>query len=63
MKVYAKDPDRQIKFYKDGYTDARGRFDYASVSAAEAQGASGFVILVLDEEKGATLHDVAAPNR
>ncbi|MGB1814328.1 MAG: hypothetical protein ACPHJ3_03155, partial [Rubripirellula sp.] len=63
VKVYAKYPDGQVKFFKDGYTDARGRFDYASVSAADAQGASRFAILVLDEEKGATLHDVAAPNR
>ena len=63
VKVYAKYPGGQVKFYKDGYTDARGRFDYASVSAADAQGASRFAILVLDEEKGATLHDVAAPNR
>ena len=63
VKVYAKYPDGQVKFYKDGYTDARGRFDYASVSAADAQGASRFAILVLDEEKGATLHDIAAPNR
>ena len=63
VKVYAKYPNGQVKFYKDGYTDARGRFDYASVSAADAQGASRFAILVLDEEKGATLHDVAAPSR
>ncbi len=63
VKVYAKYPNGQVKFYKDGYTDARGRFDYASVSAADAQGASRFAILVLSEEKGATLHDVAAPNQ
>jgi len=62
VKVYAKYPNGQIKFYKDGYTDARGRFDYASVSASDAQGAVRFAILVLSEEKGATLHDVAAPN-
>jgi hypothetical protein len=63
VKVYAKYPDGQVKFYKDGYTDARGRFDYASVSAIDAQGANRFAILVISEEKGATLHDVAAPNQ
>ena len=63
VKVYAKYPNGHVKFYKDGYTDARGRFDYASVSAADAQGAIRFAILVLSEEKGATLHDVAAPNQ
>ncbi|MBD54251.1 MAG: hypothetical protein CMM05_04105 [Rhodopirellula sp.] len=49
VKVYAKYPDGQVTFYKDGYTGARVRFIYASVSAADAQGASRFAILVLDE--------------
>jgi hypothetical protein len=63
VKVYARYPDGQVRFYKDGYTDARGRFDYASISAADAQGAARFAILVMSDEKGATLHDVAAPNQ
>ncbi|MEM9365063.1 MAG: hypothetical protein AAGD07_03635, partial [Planctomycetota bacterium] len=61
VKVYAKYPDGSVRFFKDGYTDGRGRFDYVSISAAEAQGAERFAILVLDEERGVTLHDVAAP--
>jgi hypothetical protein len=61
VKVFAKYPDGSVRFYKDGYTDARGRFDYASISSADAQGATRFAILVLDDERGATLHDVAAP--
>ncbi len=63
VKVYAKNGDGSVRFHKDGYTDSRGRFDYASVSAADAQGAARYAILVISEEKGATLHDVAAPNR
>lgn len=63
VKVYAKYPDGSVKFYKDGYTDSRGRFDYASVSAADAKGATRYAILVLSDELGATLHDVAAPKR
>jgi hypothetical protein len=63
VKVYGKYPDGSVRFYKDGYTDSRGRFDYASVSAADAKGATRYAILVISEEKGATLHDVAAPNQ
>ena len=63
VKVYAKYPGGDVRFYKDGYTDARGRFDYASVSAADAKGAERFAILVMSEEQGATLHEVAPPNR
>ena len=63
VKVYGRYPDGSVRFYKDGYTDARGRFDYASISAAEARGVNRFAILVLSEEKGATLHDVAPPTQ
>ncbi|MEM9586093.1 MAG: hypothetical protein AAGA03_02330 [Planctomycetota bacterium] len=63
VKIYGKYPDGKVRFYKDGYTDARGRFDYASISAASAQGAERFAILVIDPEQGATLHDVASPNQ
>src|SRR5256885_467173 len=34
-KVYARMNDGQVKFYKDGYTDLRGRFDYTSLSTNE----------------------------
>jgi hypothetical protein len=61
VKVYAKYPGGEIRFYKDGYTDLRGRFDFASVSAADAKGAERFAILVKSDEKGATIHDVEAP--
>lgn len=61
VKVYARYGDGKVRFYKDGYTDGRGRFDYISVSAGDAQGAERFAILVLSQEKGATLHDVEAP--
>ncbi|WP_145421790.1 hypothetical protein [Planctomycetes bacterium K23_9] len=62
VKVYAKYRDGSVKFYKDGYTDLRGRYDYTSISAESARGATRFAILVMSEEKGATLHDVAAPS-
>ncbi|NNE01424.1 MAG: carboxypeptidase regulatory-like domain-containing protein [Pirellulaceae bacterium] len=63
VKIYARYPDGSVKFYKDGYTDARGRFDYTSISAVEARGANRFAILVMSAEKGATLHDVASPTQ
>jgi hypothetical protein len=61
VKVYAKYPDGDVRFFKDGYTDGRGRFDYTSISAGDAKGAQRFAILVLSETNGATLHDVKAP--
>ncbi|MEO1529326.1 MAG: hypothetical protein AAFX06_28230, partial [Planctomycetota bacterium] len=61
VKVYARYGNGNVRFYKDGYTDGRGRFDYSSVSAGDAKGAQRYAILVLSEDRGATLHDVAPP--
>ena len=46
VKVYARMKDGAVKFYKDGYTDLRGRFDYASLSTNELD----FVDEVLDPD-------------
>jgi len=60
-KVFAKLPGGQVRFHKDGYTDLRGRFDYASVSGSGAQGAARYAVLVLSEDHGAVIREVAAP--
>lgn len=63
VKVYGKQPDGTASFYKDGYTDLRGRFDYASLSTNELESVQRLAILVLDPERGASLHDVAPPTK
>ena len=35
MKVYARMKDGNVRFYKDGYTDLRGCFDYTSLNTNE----------------------------
>jgi hypothetical protein len=35
VKVYARLKNGTVRFFKDGYTDLRGRFDYASLNAPE----------------------------
>ena len=35
VKVYAKMKDGNIRFYKDGYTDLRGCFDYTSLNTGQ----------------------------
>jgi len=63
VKVYAKLADGSVKFHKDGYTDLRGRFDYVSVNTPERQAIERFAVLVLSEESGALIKDVAPPQR
>ncbi len=63
VKVYARLADGSVKFHKDGYTDLRGRFDYATVSTPEKQPIQRFAILVLSEEYGASIKESNPPQR
>lgn len=63
VKVYARLPDGAVVFHKDGYTDLRGRFDYASVSTQVTSAAERFAILVLSDSDGAVIREVAPPAR
>ncbi|MDA0282714.1 MAG: hypothetical protein O3B86_05115 [Planctomycetota bacterium] len=63
VKVYALLGDGQIKFYKDGYTDLRGRFDYTSLNTNELEFVKRFSILVLSDEHGAIVREAAPPKQ
>ena len=61
VKVYVRDASgRETKFHKDGYTDLRGAFDYASISTDSDFKPAEFAILVLQEALGASVQRVAA---
>ncbi len=62
-KVYARTKDGQTIFYKDGYTDLRGRFDYATLSTNMLDTVDRFAVLILSDESGATVREVAPPQR
>ena len=63
VKVYAQSEQGETKFYKDGYTDLRGRFDYASLSTNQLDSVQKFSILVLSEEHGAVVREATPPKR
>jgi hypothetical protein len=63
VKVYAQMADGTVKFYKDGYTDLRGRFDYASLSTSDLERAGKFSILVLSESNGALVREASPPKQ
>lgn len=63
VKVYARLADGSVKFHKDGYTDVRGRFDYASVNAPERQAIQRFAVLVLSDDRGAVIREAAPPQQ
>ncbi|MCB9880235.1 MAG: hypothetical protein H6832_00150 [Planctomycetes bacterium] len=63
VKVFARLPGGAVRFHKDGYSDLRGRFDYASLSGRDAMNVDRFAILVLSEDRGAVIREVDAPAR
>jgi len=62
-KVYALLEDGSTVFYKDGYTDLRGRFDYATLSTNRLDTVKRFAILVMSDDQGATVREVDPPQR
>ncbi len=63
VKVYAQMADGSVKFYKDGYTDLRGRFDFASLNTNALDVATKFSILILSDEFGALVREANPPKR
>ncbi|MEO6593400.1 MAG: hypothetical protein ABIP94_01455 [Planctomycetota bacterium] len=63
VKVFAKLQNGQVRFHKDGYTDLRGRFDYASLSNDPNAGAECYAVLVLSEQRGAVIREMNPPTR
>ncbi len=63
IKVYARQPGGAIAFYKDGYTDMRGRFDYVTLSTDDLDRVERFAILVHSDEAGATVLEAPPPPR
>ena len=62
VKVYARQKDGQVVFYKDGYTDMRGRFDYASLSTSQLDNVEKFAVLIMSETAGSLIKEANPPN-
>ncbi|TMQ24747.1 MAG: hypothetical protein E6J90_07305 [Deltaproteobacteria bacterium] len=63
VKVYARKRGGHVAFYKDGYTDLRGWFDYASLSTTELDAVERFAILVCSDHAGAAILEAGPPAR
>jgi 5-hydroxyisourate hydrolase-like protein (transthyretin family) len=63
VKVYGKMADGTVKFFKDGYTDLRGRFDYVSLNTNEVENSQRLAVLVLSDTFGAVVREAPPPKR
>ena len=48
-------------FYKDGYTDVRGLFDFVSLNNDKLSRVSKFAILVIADDHGAVIVEAQPP--
>ncbi len=63
VKVYAKSRNGEVKFFKDGYTDLRGRFDYASLNTRELESSERLAVLILSDAYGAVVREATPPKQ
>lgn len=63
VKVYARHRDGSVRFYKDGYTDLRGQFDYGSLSTPDLDTVDRFALLIAHPQRGAVLRQSEPPAR
>ena len=63
IKVYARKAGGGVAFFKDGYTDLRGRFDYTSLNTGEIDQVERFALLVLSDTHGAVVREAAPPKQ
>jgi hypothetical protein len=63
VKVYVQNADGSTSFYKDGYTDLRGRFDYATNSSITLEAATKFSLFIQNEKLGTTIRQANIPQQ
>eukprot|EP01017_Pseudomicrothorax_dubius_P029140 TRINITY_DN3510_c0_g1_i2.p1 TRINITY_DN3510_c0_g1~~TRINITY_DN3510_c0_g1_i2.p1 ORF type:complete len:696 (+),score=188.42 TRINITY_DN3510_c0_g1_i2:115-2088(+) len=64
VKTFAKkSSDGSTIFYKDGYTDIRGRFDYASLNSGEISNFSRFSLFIMSDELGSVIKEANIPSQ
>ena len=52
VKVFCKNKSGSELFFRDGFTDIRGKFEYSNASGKSVKDVQKFSILVSDDESG-----------
>merc|ERR1712228_737740 len=63
IKVYSQTNGGANEFYKDGYSDIRGAFDYASISTDQLSKTKKFAIFVQHQNYGSTIKEAMPPKQ
>lgn len=60
VKVFSEKHGK-AEFFRDGYTDIRGKFEYAQTSSGKLDGVQKMSILVMSDEHGSMIKEVTPP--
>ena len=61
VKVYAKLSSNDVQFYKDGYSDLNGKFNYLALNTDQLKNATKFYIYVSEMNHGDTIKECFPP--
>ena len=61
VKVYVELKDNEVQFYKDGYTDLNGKFNYLALNTDQLKKAKKFYIFVSEDKQGAVIKECYPP--
>ena len=61
VKVYVELSSDEVQFYKDGYTDLNGKFNYIALNTDQLKKAEKFFIYVSEEKNGALIKECKPP--
>ena len=62
VKVYAKHTGGETKFFRDGYTDIRGKLEYAQCSSGKLGSIEKFAVFVMSDELGSLTKECVPPS-
>jgi len=62
VKCYASMNDGSIKFYKDGYTDLRGKFNYILLNTDQLKIVTKFAVFIMHDEFGSIIKECNPPS-
>jgi hypothetical protein len=61
VKTFARENNGEVKFFKDGYTDIRGKFEYALTNSKKLNNVEKFAILAMSDDHGSTTREAKVP--
>ena len=63
VKIFTKAKNGAETFFKDGYTDINGKFDYANASGKSLEAVTKFSVLICHREYGAIISEYKLPSK